>query len=291
MSAAAVTGELRLSDGRALGYAQYGQPDGRPLFFFHGTPGSRTLARLFDAVARRHGIRLIAPERPGFGHSDFLPGRTFTDWPDDVGELADALGVDRFAVAGFSGGGPYAAACAWKLPDRLTGTAIISGVGTAFVQAETGGISRLNRGLISVARRVRWVAGAVKGIVTFAAPRLPDRTLVQFLGKLPKPDQEILARPEVTAVLAEDLREAFRGGAEGVEHELGMFAAPWDFEPREVSVPVHLWHGEADLSVPPESGRSLAAAIPDCRSVFIEDAGHFAVVDLMDEVAETLFPD
>ena len=123
MNADAVAGELRLSDGRALGYAQYGDPEGRPLFFSHGTPGSRTLAQLFDAGARRDGVRLIAPERPGFGRSDFLPDRTFADWPDDVSELADALGFDRFAVAGSSGGGPYAAACAWKLPERLTGTA------------------------------------------------------------------------------------------------------------------------------------------------------------------------
>lgn len=290
MNADAVAGELRLSDGRALGYAQYGDPEGRPLFFFHGTPGSRTLAQLFDAGARRDGIRLIAPERPGFGRSDFLPERTFADWPDDVAELADALGFDRFAVAGFSGGGPYAAACAWKLPQRLTGTAIISGVGTAYVGSETGGVRRLTSALISVARRVRVVAGVVKRVVTFATPRLPDRTLVQFLGKLPQPDEEIMARPEVTAVLAEDLREAFCGGAEGVELEVGLFDRPWGFELGEVSVPVHLWHGEADLSVPPASGRSVAAAIPDCRPVFIEGAGHFAVVDLMDEVTATLFP-
>jgi pimeloyl-ACP methyl ester carboxylesterase len=167
---------------------------------------------------------------------------------------------------------------------------IISGVGTAYVGPETGGISRLNRALISVARRLRVVAGVVKGVVTFAAPRLPDRTLVQFLGKLPQPDEEIMARPEVTAVLAEDLREAFRGGAEGVELELGLFDRPWRFELGQVSVPVHLWHGEADLSVPPASGHAVAAAIPDCRPVFIADAGHFAVVDLMDEVTATLFP-
>lgn len=284
-------GTLRLRDGRMLGFAQYGAPDGKPLFFFHGTPGSRTLARLFDDVARRRGVRLIAPDRPGFGRSDFHADRTFADWPDDVAELADALGLDRFAVAGFSGGGPYAAACAWKLRGRLTGVAIISGVGTQLLRAESGGLSRVNRAFISFARRFKPVGRVTKRVVTYAVPRMPDRILVGFLGKMPKPDREILERPEVTATLAEDLREAFRAGADGAAHELELLTSPWDFDPAEVTMPVYLWHGEADRSVLAESGRMLAALIPDCRTVFIQQAGHFAIVDLMDEVTEALFPE
>ena len=283
-------GILRLRDGRTLGFAEYGTPDGKPLFFFHGTPGSRTLARLFDELARRRGVRLIAPDRPGFGRSDFHPTRTFADWPDDVAELADALHIERFAVVGFSGGGPYAAACAWKLQGRLTGVAIISGVGTELLRAERGALSRVSRALISVARRFKPLGRLTKRVVTYAVPRMPDRILVGFLGRMPKPDREILERPEVEATLAEDLREAFRAGADGAAHELELLTSPWDFDPAEVSMPVFLWHGEADESVLAESGRMLAAQIPDCRPVFIEHAGHFAIVDLMDEVTETLFP-
>lgn len=117
---------LRLRDGRLLGYAEYGDPGGPALFYFHGFPGSRLEARLGDAVAARNGVRLIALDRPGFGLSHFKPGRTISEWPDDVVELADALGIDRFAVMGVSGGGPYVAACALKIPHRLIGAAMVS---------------------------------------------------------------------------------------------------------------------------------------------------------------------
>ncbi len=111
---------LILPDGRRLGYAEYGDPEGWPLMFFHGTPGSRVMARFAAPKAREMGVRLIAPERPGFGLSDFKPQRQLLDWAEDVRELAEVLNLERFAVAGVSGGGPYVAACAWKMPARLS---------------------------------------------------------------------------------------------------------------------------------------------------------------------------
>ncbi len=115
---------IRLRDGGRLGYAEWGDTDGRPLLYFHGWPGARVEGRLGAEVARAKGIRFIALDRPGMGLSDYQPRRTFVDWPIDVAELAAALGLDRFAVLGISGGGPYAAACAWKLSERLTGAGI-----------------------------------------------------------------------------------------------------------------------------------------------------------------------
>ena len=128
MSGAIEDLRLRLSDGRTLGYAQYGVPDGKPLFVFHGSPGSRLQVRAAHAPALARGIRIIAPDRPGLGLSTRLPGRQVADWPSDVRELADALNIARFAVIGVSGGGPYVAACAWGLPERITRAGIVSGV-------------------------------------------------------------------------------------------------------------------------------------------------------------------
>ena len=144
---------LELSDGRRLVYAEYGEFDGTPLLFFHGTPGSRRVARWADAAARRRGVRLIAPDRPGFGLSDPQPGRTLGDWPADVAELADALGLGRFAVAGVSGGGPYVAACAWRMPDRLTGAGIISGMGPLDDPTLAAALPRRYRAAFGLARR------------------------------------------------------------------------------------------------------------------------------------------
>ena len=123
--------QIKLKDERLLGYSEYGALDGKPVFYFHGHPGSRRDWSAYDSgnAAAELQARVIAVDRPGHGLSDFKPRRTIPDWPDDVTELAEALNVGRFAVLGASGGGPYAAACAFKIPQRLAATAIVCGMG------------------------------------------------------------------------------------------------------------------------------------------------------------------
>src|SRR5215470_14204923 len=118
-----------LPDGRKLSYTEFGTPHGIPVFGFHGTPGSRFMFRLVHEPARRLGVRIIAPERPGFGLSTYQHQRTLADWAGDVAILASHLGLKNFGVAGISGGGPYAAACAALLSARVTAAALISPMG------------------------------------------------------------------------------------------------------------------------------------------------------------------
>src|SRR5436190_10650714 len=122
--------EIKLRDGRVLAYAEYGSPGGLPIIHCHGTPSSRVEGDLiFDAaIAAELGVRIIVPDRPGMGRSDFQPGRRIVDWPNDVLELAAALGLDRFAVLGESGGSPYAAACAALIPARVRALGLLGGV-------------------------------------------------------------------------------------------------------------------------------------------------------------------
>src|SRR5258708_5368921 len=138
-------GTLLLGDGRRLGYAQYGRADGEPLLYFHGHPGSRLEARFAHRAAADAGLRVIALDRPGYGLSDFQPRRVITDWSADVAEAADLLRISRFSVAGASGGGPYALACAWRLPGRVIQAAVISGVGPYQVPGITKGMRWQNR--------------------------------------------------------------------------------------------------------------------------------------------------
>jgi pimeloyl-ACP methyl ester carboxylesterase len=116
---------ILLTDSRRLAYCDYGPLTGFPVFYFHGTPGSRLEAQLADQAARQHDIRLLALDRPGIGRSDLQPGRKLLDWPQDMAATADQLGLDRFGVIGFSGGGPYALACAYALPERLNFVALV----------------------------------------------------------------------------------------------------------------------------------------------------------------------
>ena len=279
---------LRLSDGRRLGYAHYGDRHGAPLLFFHGTPGSRRVARWADLAARRRGIRLIAPDRPGFGLSDFEPGRTLGAWARDVVELADALRLERFAVAGVSGGGPYVAACACRLADRLSHAGIISGMGPIDDPALAAALPRPYRTGFALVRRLPGAARAAFGLGMLGLRRAPGCVLASIAASLPETDRAIFARPRVRALLLDDAREALRQGPRGAALELRLFSQRWDVRLDQIRMPVRLWHGEADAQVPVAIARRLAAALPDCRARFLPNAGHLWVLDHLDEILATL---
>ena len=142
-----------LADGRDLGWLELGDPAGMPVFAFHGTPGSRLQLAIDDAPIRATGLRLICPDRPGYGLSTFQPGRRLVDWPGDVVSLADHLGIERFAVMGISGGGPHSAVCAARLGDRVDSAAIVSGVGPLADPRAIEGMMRPNQIFTVLARR------------------------------------------------------------------------------------------------------------------------------------------
>jgi pimeloyl-ACP methyl ester carboxylesterase len=279
---------LRLSDGRRLGYAEYGDRHGAPVMFFHGTPGSRRVARCADQIARRRGVRVIAPDRPGFGLSDFQPGRTLGAWPADVIELADALRIGRFAVAGVSGGGPYVAACAWRIADRLSHAGIISGMGPIDDPALAATLPRRYRTGFAVVRRLPGVAQAAFGLGMLGLRHVPGCVLASIAASLPEMDRAIFRRPRVQALLLDDAREALRQGPRGAARELILLSRPWDVRLDQVRMRVRLWHGEADAQVPVAIARRLAAALPDCRAIFMPGAGHLWVLDHLDEILAAL---
>jgi pimeloyl-ACP methyl ester carboxylesterase len=279
---------VRLRDGRAIGYAEYGDPAGKPGFFFHGFPGSRLEAALGHDAAVKHGARLIGVDRPGCGLSDFKPGRTFLDWPEDVVELAAALRIDRFAVAGVSGGGPYVAVCAYAIPQRLTSATILSGVGPFDAPGATDGMSRQNRILFALGRHAPWLGGLVIRVMARAAKNPSGKFIDRMAKSLPEPDRAILRQPEIRAIFLDDFREAFRQGARGGVHELRMYSRPWGFRIEDITMPVSLWQGTADKNVPLSMGRYQASAIPNCDARFIEGEGHLVCVTHIDEIMAAL---
>jgi len=124
---------LKLKDGRILSYAEYGDPKGKPLFFFHGWPSSRLHGLRINKAAKKFHIRVIATDRPGMGPSDFQENRTLLDFPDDIEELANNLGFKKFSIMGVSGGGPYSTVCAYKIPHRINKAAIIVGLAPTYI--------------------------------------------------------------------------------------------------------------------------------------------------------------
>jgi pimeloyl-ACP methyl ester carboxylesterase len=284
----ALDNTLRLRDGRTLAYAEYGDPNGRPLFYFHGFPNSRLNAAPGDDAARRQRIRVISFDRPGFGLSDFKPKRKLGDWVDDVAEAADLLGIDRFAVVALSGGGPYAAACAQRMPERITALALVSALAPLNVRDAVRGYPLFTRLLL---RFWRWLPFlVVPGIwwLGRGARRNPERLIAAAARSAPPADKAILTDPKFSAVFARDLAESFRQGSRAASHEFRLYLKRWEFDPGAIPLEVHIWQGEADKVVPPSMGRYYAKVIPNARPHFFPDEGHFLIVHHVGEVNEAV---
>ena len=283
----AKTGEdrfLGLADGRRLGYTEFGDPLGTPLCAFHGTPGSRFMFRLVDEPARRLGLRIIAPDRPGFGLSDYQENRTLADWANDVRALADKLGLARFGVAGISGGGPYVAACAALLPERVTAAALVSPVGPLH---SSDGPDNLPPAQIVTFRLLPRVTPAMAG--AFSIGRLmflnaSDSMYRMIMRRAGPADEHILLRPEVQKNLLAGVIEGLRPGVQGVVQEMKIFAKPWNIPFEAIKASVLLWQGTADNNVPVAASLRLAEIIPGCKLFQIEGAGHYWIFDHVEEV-------
>jgi len=268
---------LRLPGGRQLGYAEYGDPNGRALVYLHGFPGSRLAGRVLDEAARARGVRVLAPERPGLGGSSPQPGRTLLDTARDVRSLADALGIGRFAVLGESGGGPYALACAHELADCVDFVAVVCGLGPVGGPGATDGIALKERIGYAVAARAPLIACRTLLPVAAWARRRPRQFLRVTCWQLGEADREVLSGP-LGDLVAADFAEAFRQGSAGVAQDLALLFRPWPFDPGAIQVPVAFFHGAHDRTVAVAVARELSRAVPgSCLRVY-EHHGHFSLL-------------
>lgn len=277
---------IRLQDGRALGYAEYGDPTGKPIFLFQGTPSSR-LIHPDEDLTRSLSARLIMMDRPGFGLSDFQPGRRLLDWPSDVVEVADLFGFERFAVVGISGGGPYVAACAYQIPERLAGAAMVSSGGPFETPGATEGMPPIRRAGALIGRRVPWLVRPLVWL-TSNPRRNPERFFAQNTTHNPPADQVLLAQPEFREMLMASYAEATRNGIQGYAWEVQILVQPWGFRLEDIEIEIHLWHGEEDTSTPPAMARHMAGKFPNCQATFLPGEGHFLLFAHWEEILTTL---
>jgi pimeloyl-ACP methyl ester carboxylesterase len=278
---------LTLPDGRVVGWANYGDPDGSPVIAAHGSPDSRVIWRLLDACARRHGVRIIAIDRPGFGISDAQPGRTVLDWPADVIAVADHLGVDTFPLVAISGGAAYAAATAWKHPDRVTGLGLFSVIGPLDQPDTLRGANRSVRSTYWMARRAPWLLRPIATAMARGARRNPERTASQVERTRPEEDRVVIARPKVRAVLMDNLPNQFRNPAT-VLHEFRLAVQPWGFPLEEITVPTHIWQGGRDDVHTPAMAHQLATTIPGAELTLEPAYSTFTFLDHLDPIVATL---
>jgi pimeloyl-ACP methyl ester carboxylesterase len=278
---------LELGDRRWVACVECGDPLGRPVFAFHGLPGSRLQQHPDADLAAARGARVIHVDRPGFGLSTPAPGRTFAAAARDIAAIADRLGIDRFAVAGVSGGGPFAAACAALLNERVTRAALVSSVGPPGSMRGGPGALR-TRTLFALAAHAPRLLRRPLRIAVRRALRAPGHFIDRVAARLAPEDQRTLARAEVRAMLARDLAESLRQGVDALLADLRLEARPWGLPLESIRVPVALWHGEDDRIVPSAATRHLAAAIPGARAHVLPGLGHFMILDRWGEILDWL---
>ena len=262
---------MTLPDGRSLAYTDCGAPDGPLVVYFHGAPTSRLdligLEESFSAL----GVRVVSPDRPGYGRSSPQPGRGFNDWPGDVAALADHLGVERFAVMGLSSGGPYVVACAALLPDRIAGAGVVAGVTDMGWPGAWEGYEVREATLM----RLGDEAAAVRWCEEHFGP--DGSKFLETTGELAPADMALLEDEAISTGFITTIGEAFHQGVGAFAQDITVQGRPWPFDPSVITAPTRVLHGEADTLVPIAHGHHTAEVIPGASLVIFPDHGHLSI--------------
>jgi pimeloyl-ACP methyl ester carboxylesterase len=281
---------VRAEDGRRLTTQMYGDPDGKPVFLLHGTPGSRLGPHPRSSVLHRLGVRLISFDRPGYGESDRMEGRQVADVAADVQAIADAYGLRKFAVVGRSGGGPHALACAALMPERTTRAAVLVSLAPrgadgldwfdGMAQSNVIEFTAASNGYEGIAAHTKAVADAIRAD--------PASLIAKLQAELPDPDRRVVADRGIRSMLVETYAEAMRTSDYGWIDDALAFCSPWGFDPAAVNVPVLLWHGANDVFSPPSHARWLAGRIRNATVIVQAGAAHFGALDVLPDILRWL---
>ncbi len=281
-------GRFHLTGRRRLGYAEYGDPSGPVVLWFHGTPGGR---RQFPLLGRRAaenlGLRVVVMERPGSGLSDPHAYNAVADWAADMAEVADTLGAERLGIIGLSGGGPYALACAATpaFAHRVAAVAVVGGV-TPSVGPDataTGPIDLARRAAPVLSFLRRPLAGLVNGALLPIVP-LGHYAYRAFSGAMPEADQRVFADDEIQAMFMDDIALTAKGRFQALVDDARLFGRDWGFRLADVKVPVRWWHGDADPIVSFDAAKAAAARLPEAELVLRPGESHLGGFATVDEI-------
>ncbi len=283
-------GNIAVGDDRQLGFAEFGDPQGRAVFWLHGTPGARrqipTEARVY---AEDNGVRLIGIDRPGIGSSTPFQYDTVMAFADDLRTAADTLGIDKMAVVGLSGGGPYTLGCAAAMPDRVVTVGVLGGVApTRGADAISGGVMALGS---FVAPLLQWAGLPIRlaavMLIRLVRP-VAGPALNLYARVSPEGDRRLLVRPEFKAMFLDDLLNGSRKQLAAPFADIVVFARDWGFRLDQVKVPVCWWHGDRDHIVPFDHGQHVVSHLPDAKLYRIPGESHLAGLGRAEEILRTI---
>lgn len=275
-----IENSITLPDGRLLGYALFGNPTGVSILDFHGIPGSRREAELIASFIKRDDLCFIGFDRPGYGRSTPKHNYQIKDIAGDVSFLADHLDLPKFIALGYSGGGPFALACAAQIPERLAAIGIVSGVGPSEIGSE--GMHDSNKKKFNLARRMPALSRLILTSVFSKMKRHPDSIdsdLEKIWLQLPETDQKVLQDPVFSNGITNITKDAIQQTVRGWVDEELLMTRSWQFKLEDIkSNNVFLWHGELDRNVPVSMAKAVAKSIPQCQAKFYSEEGHLSVI-------------
>lgn len=266
---------VQMPDGRRMAFREYGARMGRVLLLCHGTPGSRlgvTPAMADQAGAT--GVRLIVPDRPGYGLSDQFAGRALLDWPRDAATLMDALGAERFDVLGYSSGSIYALACARALRERVTSVILAGAMAPNLLMPEASAF--MSPAVRDALRLAHDDSEALAGALAPLA-RDPDQLFALVTSSVAPVDLPVFTQPEVADAFRRDCRESVAQGAGGMVWDYALATGDWGFNLDEVLRPVAIWQGLADINTPAAMAEYLAERLPRCKLHRLPGVGHLCL--------------
>jgi pimeloyl-ACP methyl ester carboxylesterase len=276
--------EVRLDDGRVMLMREYGDPRGKPVMALHGTPASRLMYSAATSAGKL-GLRLIAPDRWGYGGTTAHPDPTLPAFAADIARVADTLGIGRFAVLGVSGGGPYACAVGALLPHRVTALALVAPVGPINGVADVR-LTPFHRFCFRMLPHMPGTMRAIFGGFKRGLEASPARAIRVAMVRSPAPDHRVMEHPGVRTRFMAMFAEGLRPGIDGATTDMLIFDRPWHVPLHQISAPSRLWIGTADNNVPIDAACKLAAAIPGCELLELHGEGHLWVAVNYDTVLE-----
>jgi pimeloyl-ACP methyl ester carboxylesterase len=275
--------------GRVLTWVEHGDPAGKPILYFHGTPGCAAEAVVVAKAADQHGARIVAINRPGLAGSSFQADRTVLDWPEEAAAVADAIGVEHLPVLGYSGGGPYALACGAMRPDRFPLLGVVAGAGPYEGRTSLARMSVSDRGMTLLALHAPPLGRVALRAVGLGASIAPGLGVRSWMSELPPADQRVLQNAEIPARDALFfVVDAMRHGAHGALQDYRLLSRPWGFDAGAIGVAVRWWHGCDDETVPFAEVEALTASIPDVTVNHVSDAGHLLLSTVADDIMSSL---
>ncbi len=275
---------ILLNDNRKLGFAEYGNADGFPIIYCHGSQSSRLEMHYDMAFTAENDLRIITIDRPGHGLSDFNPTGSILGFAQDIKQLVAHLNIDKFSVVGMSAGSPFALGIAYSFPEKINNASIISGFAPLNKESKQH-LSKEVKVMLGLAKSFPFLLKLLLKVQVKQLAKNPQKALQGFLKIMSEPDQEILKNNSVMTVIETMFKEAFRNGSEGAAYEISkLLVRDWGFELNKIQVSTTFWQGEKDNNVPKEWAKLMSDEIPNAKLNLFPDEGHLIIFEHAREI-------